>query len=70
MCPLDRVLTYKNLIYSLNLQFYCANELINITNKITSKPGSTPRSCQETLKAIVGQQRPVKQPKPTYPPPF
>ena len=23
-CPLDRVLTYKNLIYLLNLQFYCA----------------------------------------------
>ena len=22
MCPLDRVLTYKNLIYLLNLQFY------------------------------------------------
>ena len=22
-CPLDRVLTYKNLIYLLNLQFYC-----------------------------------------------
>ena len=22
--PLDRVLTYKNLIYLLNLQFYCA----------------------------------------------
>ena len=25
MCPLDRVLTYKNLIYLLNLQFYCVN---------------------------------------------
>ena len=25
MCPLDRVLTYKNLIYILNLQFYCIN---------------------------------------------
>ena len=24
-CPLDRVLTYKNLIYLLNLQFYCVN---------------------------------------------
>ena len=25
-CPLDRVLTYKNLIYLLNLQFYkCRN---------------------------------------------
>ena len=24
-CPLDRVLTYKNLIYLLKLQFYCAN---------------------------------------------
>ena len=24
ICPLDRVLTYKNLIYLLNLQFYCA----------------------------------------------
>ena len=23
-CPLDRVLTYKNLIYLLNLQFYWA----------------------------------------------
>ena len=22
MCPLDKVLTYKNLIYLLNLQFY------------------------------------------------
>ena len=28
-CPLDRVLTYKNLIYLLNLQFYC-NERIYI----------------------------------------
>ena len=25
VCPLDRVLTYKNLIYLLNLQFYCVN---------------------------------------------
>ena len=24
-CPLDRVLTYKNLIYLLNLQFYSVN---------------------------------------------
>ena len=22
-CPLDRVLTYKNLVYLLNFQFYC-----------------------------------------------
>ena len=25
VCPLDRVLTYKNLIYLLNLQFYSVN---------------------------------------------
>ena len=25
VCPLDRVLTSKNLIYLLNLQFYCIN---------------------------------------------
>ena len=24
MCPLDRILTYKSLIYLLNLQFYYA----------------------------------------------
>ena len=28
-CPLDRVLTYKNLIYLLNLQFY---QCLNIVN--------------------------------------
>ena len=29
-CPLDRVLTYKNLIYSVNLQFKNFNVLILI----------------------------------------
>ena len=28
-CPLDRVLTYKNLIYLLNLQFYWSSALIS-----------------------------------------
>ena len=32
-CPLDRVLTYKNLIYLLNLQFYLTIKVI-ITVKI------------------------------------
>ena len=33
-CPLDRVLTYKNLIYLLNLQFYgCFNATFTLTSK-------------------------------------
>ena len=34
-CPLDRVLTYKNLIYLLNLQIY-THKIRNIFNKIVN----------------------------------
>ena len=33
-CPLDRVLTYKNLIYLLNLQFYVLNTLTFVSNYV------------------------------------
>ena len=33
MCPLDRVLTYKNLIYLINLQFYCVNTSYPMDNR-------------------------------------
>ena len=35
-CPLDRVLTYKNLIYLLNLQFYCKLVFKFVTTAIMS----------------------------------
>ena len=42
MCPLDRVLTYKNLIYLLNLQFYCVNTSYPMDNgKGECSPPST-----------------------------
>ena len=37
MCPLDRVLTYKNLIYLLNLQFSdCFLSLCRVTNVLST----------------------------------
>ena len=36
-CPLDRVLTYKNLIYLLNLQFYCVNTSYPMDNCFTGR---------------------------------
>ena len=36
MCPLDRVLTYKNLIYLLNLQFYCVNTSYPMDNLLNN----------------------------------
>ena len=36
MCPLDRVLTYKNLIYLLNLQFYCVNRSYPMDNLLNN----------------------------------
>ena len=33
-CPLDRVLTYKNLIYLLNLQFYTDDTQLFIHQKV------------------------------------
>ena len=36
MCPLDRVLTYKNLIYLLNLQFYCVNTSYPVDNMLNN----------------------------------
>ena len=36
VCPLDRVLTYKNLIYLLNLQFYCVNTSYPMDNLLNN----------------------------------
>ena len=36
MCPLDRVLTYKKLIYLLNLQFYCVNTSYPMDNMLNN----------------------------------
>ena len=36
MCPLDRVSTYKNLIYLLNLQFYCVNTSYPMENLLNN----------------------------------
>ena len=35
-CPLDRVITYKNLIYLLNLQFYCVNTSYPMDNLLNN----------------------------------
>ena len=40
-CPLDRVLTYKNLIYLLNLQFSCVVNIHVVTQMIHSFPQNT-----------------------------
>ena len=40
-CPLDRVLTYKNLIYLLNLQFSCVANIHVGTQMIHSFPQNT-----------------------------
>ena len=45
MCPLDRVLTYKNLIYLLNLQFYCVNTSYPMDNMLKLKVRSVGGSC-------------------------
>ena len=49
-CPLDRVLTYKNLIYLLNLQFYCVNTSYPMDNCFT---GRCDWSHQTTEKAVL-----------------
>ena len=36
MCPLDRVLTYKNLNYLLNLQFYYVNTSYPMDNMLNN----------------------------------
>ena len=52
MCPLDRVLTYKNLIYLLNLQFYCINTsypMDNMLNNYRLVGGSVTRNSSELI---------------------
>ena len=46
-CPLDRVLTYKNLIYLLNLQFYCATIAYHVGLNANSRGRRTPANDQE-----------------------
>ena len=42
MCPLDRVLTYSNLIYLLNLQFYCVNTSYPMENMLNRSAKTGP----------------------------
>ena len=46
MCPLDRVLTDKNLIYLLNLQFYCVNISYPMDNRPIQQAGHVTYSWQ------------------------
>ena len=47
-CPLDRVLTYKNLIYLLNLQFYCVNTPYLTDDSYTPAPAGPAKRQKKT----------------------
>ena len=55
-CPLDRVLTYKNLIYLLNLQFYCATIAYHVgLNAVLGWPQESGQRLRKKKTFIVGR---------------
>ena len=55
-CPLDRVLTYKNLIYLLNLQFYLLPSYSTEVPFIMSSPGQKRGTCGHVMAIFDGHQ--------------